>query len=168
MCSSARCATITRPSPHDPGRGHVVAASVARGAGRGSSAWRPFLAEPYVRHGHRARSWVTHDRHARRASEDLARADPGALSCRLIAVLGGLGTVCSAYRPALRIWDDGAASRSQDDLRKGRHCRAPWPSSRRAIQPLHDGAFTRYGAIMVVTVIAVRACTPGIPVRSAR
>ena len=72
----------------------------------------------------------------------------------IVAVVGGL-LMLAVFTPALRLWDGAPrpeAKRIFDSIIAGAVSLA-----RGLIRPLHDGTFTRYAAIMVVTVIAVGA-----------
>ncbi len=75
-----------------------------------------------------------------------------ALWMSVIAVAGGL-VLLAAYVPALRLWDISPrpeAKRLFEGTIGGSVALA-----RRMIQPLHDGAFTRYAAILAVTIVAI-------------
>ncbi len=75
-----------------------------------------------------------------------------ALFMSIIAVVGGL-LLLMIFKPALAIWDKTPRPEAKtifDVL-----IAAVVGLSRRIIAPLHDGAFTRYAAIMAVTVVGV-------------
>ncbi len=75
-----------------------------------------------------------------------------ALFMSVIAVIGGLLMVM-IFKPALAIWDKTPRPEAKtifDAVIAG-----AVGISRRVIAPLHDGSFTRYAAIMAVTVVAV-------------
>ena len=73
-----------------------------------------------------------------------------ALYMSIIAVIGGL-ILLAMFNPALRVWD--AAPRPEAKVIFEALVEAVVAASQRIIHGLHDGAFTRYGAIMAVTVI---------------
>ncbi len=73
-----------------------------------------------------------------------------ALYMSIIAVIGGL-ILLAMFNPALRLWD--AAPRPEAKVIFEAMVEAVVAASQRIIHGLHDGAFTRYGAIMAVTVI---------------
>ncbi len=73
-----------------------------------------------------------------------------ALYMSIIAVIGGL-ILLAMFNPALRAWD--AAPRPEAKVIFEALVEAVVAASQRIIHGLHDGAFTRYGAIMAVTVI---------------
>lgn len=75
-----------------------------------------------------------------------------ALYMSVFAVIGGL-LLLAAFNPALRIWD--AAPRPEAKRIFDATINAVVRLARAIIHPLHDGAFSRYAAIMAVTVVAV-------------
>ena len=134
--------------PHDPGSWHVAATRVAGGAGGGH--WcRAFPGRALRTYGDRGRSG-RYCGHAQCASENLAWADTATIyvaDCRywradtpvlLSPCLANLGH--NTAPEAKTIFERGVIAGAVN-------------LSRRAILPLHDGAFSRYGAIMAVTVI---------------
>ncbi|MCQ0094062.1 monovalent cation/H+ antiporter subunit A [Roseovarius sp. M141] len=74
-----------------------------------------------------------------------------ALWMSIIATAGAL-TLVSLHAPALRLWD--AAPRPEAKTIFDRVIDGAVGVARAIIQPLHDGSFSRYGAIMAVTVVA--------------
>ncbi|PVA09267.1 monovalent cation/H+ antiporter subunit A [Pelagivirga sediminicola] len=135
-------------TPHDPGAGMwlppailivpVVAIGVA-----------PFLAEPFVRLVTSAvlgTTAVAPDVHFK-----IWHGLVPALWMSVAAVTGAL-VLLALFAPALRLWD--AAPRPEAKVIFDRIIAAAVAAARALIQPLHDGAFTRYGAIMVATVTA--------------
>ncbi|WP_371170050.1 monovalent cation/H+ antiporter subunit A [Aliiroseovarius sp. 2305UL8-7] len=79
----------------------------------------------------------------------------------IVAVVGGL-ILLAFYKPALRIWD--ALPRPEAKTIFDAVIAAAVSLAQRPIQSLHNGAFTRYGAIMVATVIiaGLHAWTTGV------
>ncbi len=75
-----------------------------------------------------------------------------ALFMSIIAVVGGL-IVLMAFKPLLRAWDAMPRPEAKDIF--DQFIRGFVNCARALIHPLHNGAFTRYGMIMAVTVIAV-------------
>jgi len=75
-----------------------------------------------------------------------------ALYMSIAAVVGGL-VVLAIYRPLLSAWD--AAPRPEAKVIFEGLIEAVVAIARRIIHSMHDGAFTRYAAIMTITVIAV-------------
>ncbi|MFX0544857.1 monovalent cation/H+ antiporter subunit A [Roseovarius sp. S1116L3] len=74
-----------------------------------------------------------------------------ALYMSIAAVVGGL-IMLVIFNPALRLWD--AAPRPEAKAIFDGLIRWAVLGARAIIQPLHDGAFSRYAAIMATTVIA--------------
>jgi len=74
-----------------------------------------------------------------------------ALYMSIAAVVGGL-IVLALFTPALSLWD--AAPRPEAKVIFDRVIGWSVAAARGIIQPLHDGAFSRYGAIMATTVLA--------------
>ena len=68
---------------------------------------------------------------------------------------GRPGVLVLASAPRSALVGRGAAARGQDDLRRGWSA-ARVAGARRLIRPLHDGAFSRYAAIIAVTVAGGR------------
>jgi multicomponent K+:H+ antiporter subunit A len=77
-----------------------------------------------------------------------------ALYMSIAAVVGGL-IVLALFTPLLRIWD--AAPRPEAKAIFDRLIGWAVAAARGLIAPLHDGAFSRYAAIMAATVIAAGA-----------
>ena len=75
-----------------------------------------------------------------------------ALYMSMIAVVGGL-VMLAVFKPALRIWDNIPRPEAKHIF--DAVIAFTVSLSRRIIAPLHDGSFTRYAAIMAVTVILV-------------
>lgn len=73
-----------------------------------------------------------------------------ALYMSVTAVLGGL-ILLAFYRPALRLWD--AAPRPEAKVIFDRLIARSVALARGVIEPLHNGSFSRYGAIMAATVV---------------
>jgi multicomponent K+:H+ antiporter subunit A len=135
-------------APHDPGPGLwlppalLIVPVVVIGLA-------PFLAEPFVK---LVTASVLGD--AAEVPEAHFKIWHGlvpALYMSIIAVIGGL-LLLAAYRPALRLWD--ATPRPEAKVIFEGLIEAIVALSSRIIHTLHDGAFSRYGAIMAVTVIA--------------
>ena len=74
-----------------------------------------------------------------------------ALYMSIAAVVGGL-LLLMAYQPALRLWDNTPRPEAKTIFENGVIAGAV-ALARTLTHPLHNGAFTRYGAIMAVTVI---------------
>ena len=135
-------------APHDPGPGlwlppallivPVVAIGVA-----------PFLAEPFIKLVTQAVLGSTAE--TPYAHFKIWHGLVPALWMSVIAVTGALVLV-ALHAPAQRLWD--AAPRPEAKAIFDRIIDGAVTAARALIQPLHDGAFTRYGAIMTVTVIA--------------
>lgn len=109
----------------------------------------PFLAEPYVR-------LVTEAVLGGAAEMPSAHLKiwhglVPALYMSIAAVLGGL-ILLMAYKPALKLWD--ATPRPEAKTIFEAVIAGAVALARGIIQPLHDGAFTRYAAIFVVAVLA--------------
>ena len=86
----------------------------------------------------------------------------------MIAVVGGL-LMLLIFKPALGVWDKAARPEAKHIF--DAVIASAVSLARRIIAPLHDGAFTRYAAIMAVTVVAVgyhawATGTVGAPTRS--
>ncbi len=75
-----------------------------------------------------------------------------ALFMSIAAVVGGL-LMMAVFNPALRLWD--AAPRPEAKTIFEAIIAFAVGLARRIIAPLHDGAFSRYAAIMAITVVAV-------------
>lgn len=75
-----------------------------------------------------------------------------ALYMSIAAVVGGL-IVVALFRPLLRIWE--AVPRPEAKTIFDAVIAAAVAAARGVIHGLHNGAFTRYGAIMAVTVVAL-------------
>ena len=91
-----------------------------------------------------------------------------ALYMSMIAVVGGL-LMLLIFKPALGVWDKAARPEAKHIF--DAVIASAVSLARRIIAPLHDGAFTRYAAIMAVTVMAVSyhawaTGTVGAPTRS--
>ena len=91
-----------------------------------------------------------------------------ALYMSMIAVVGGL-LMLLIFKPALGVWDKAARPEAKHIF--DTVIASAVSLARRIIAPLHDGAFTRYAAIMAVTVVAVgyhawATGTVGAPTRS--
>ena len=91
-----------------------------------------------------------------------------ALYMSMIAVVGGL-LMLLIFKPALGVWDKAARPEAKHIF--DAVIASAVSLARRIIAPLHDGAFTRYAAIMAVTVVAVgyhawATGTVGAPTRS--
>ena len=91
-----------------------------------------------------------------------------ALYMSMIAVVGGL-LMLLIFKPALGVWDKAARPEAKHIF--DAVIASAVSLARRIIAPLHDGAFTRYAAIMAVTVEAVgyhawATGTVGAPTRS--
>ena len=91
-----------------------------------------------------------------------------ALYMSMIAVVGGL-LMLLIFKPALGVWDKAARPEAKHIF--DAVIVSAVSLARRIIAPLHDGAFTRYAAIMAVTVVAVgyhawATGTVGAPTRS--
>ena len=91
-----------------------------------------------------------------------------ALYMSMIAVVGGL-LMLLIFKPALGVWDKAARPEAKHIF--DAVIVSAVSLARRIIAPLHDGAFTRYAAIMAVTVMAVSyhawaTGTVGAPTRS--
>jgi multicomponent K+:H+ antiporter subunit A len=146
-------------TPHDPGPGLwlppaiLVVLVVAIGIA-------PFLAEPLVTMvtsavlGTAAELPETHLK--------IWHGVTPALYMSAVAITGGL-ILLALYRPALRLWD--AAPRPEAKSIFDAVIAAALALARGITHPLHNGAFSRYAAIMAVTVIAAgyHAWTTGAP-----
>ncbi|MEO3415803.1 monovalent cation/H+ antiporter subunit A [Roseovarius sp. CAU 1744] len=135
--------------PHDPGPGMwlppaiLVVLVVVIGVA-------PFLAEPYVRMVTEA--VIGGAAEMPKAHLKIWHGLVPALYMSIAAVVGGL-LLLAAYRPALRLWDATPRPEAKTIFEKGVIAGAV-ALARGLIHPLHDGAFSRYGAIMAITVIA--------------
>jgi multicomponent K+:H+ antiporter subunit A len=134
--------------PHDPGSGLwlppaiLVVLVVAIGVA-------PFLAEPLVR---LVTAAVLGDAaEMPKAYLKIWHGLVPALYMSIVATVGGL-LLLAAYRPALRMWD--AAPRPEAKVIFDAIITAVVGLAQRVINTLHDGAFSRYGAIMAVTVLS--------------
>ncbi|WP_324753698.1 monovalent cation/H+ antiporter subunit A [Roseovarius sp. Pro17] len=138
-------------TPHDPGAGMwlppallmipVVVIGVA-----------PFVAEPFVK---LVTSAVLGDAAAvPKAHFKIWHGLTPALYMSFTAVAGGL-IMLALFAPALRLWD--AAPRPEAKAIFDRIIGWAVAASRAIIHPLHNGAFSRYGAIMATTVIVAGA-----------
>ncbi|MFX0541954.1 monovalent cation/H+ antiporter subunit A [Roseovarius sp. S4756] len=134
--------------PHDPGAGMwlppallmipVVAIGVA-----------PFLAEPFVK---LVTSAVLGEAaEVPKAYFKIWHGLVPALYMSIAAVVGGL-IMLAIFTPALRLWD--AAPRPEAKAIFDGLIRWAVLGARTIIHPLHDGAFSRYAAIMATTIIA--------------
>ena len=133
-------------APHDPGPGMwlppailivpVVVIGVA-----------PFLAEPFIK---LVTSAVLGNAAEVPAAHFAIWHGPvPAMWMSILATAGAL-TLLSLYVPALNIWD--RAPRPEAKTIFDRIIAGTVAAGRTIIEPLHDGAFTRYSAIMAVTV----------------
>ena len=135
-------------APHDPGPGlwvppallvvPVVAIGVA-----------PFLAEPFVKLV--TASVLGGATEVPKAHFKIWHGLVPALYMSIVAVVGGLVLV-ALFKPALNAWN--AAPRPEAKTIFDALIGAIVSVSQRIIHSLHDGAFTRYSAIMAVTVVA--------------
>ncbi len=134
--------------PHDPGAGMwlppalLVVLVVVIGLA-------PFLAEPYVRLVTEAVLGGAVD--MPKAHLKIWHGFNTPLFMSMAAVLGGLALL-AAYVPALRFWDNTPRPEAKTIFEQGVIAGAV-ALARGLTHPLHNGAFTRYGAIMAVTVI---------------
>lgn len=133
--------------PHDPGAGMwlppaiLVVLVVMIGVA-------PFLAEPFVKLVTASVLGDTAD--VPKAYFKIWHGLVPALFMSVIAVVGGL-LMLAIFHPALRLWD--AAPRPEAKTIFEALIAAVVALAQRLIHGLHNGAFTRYGAIMAVTVI---------------
>jgi multicomponent K+:H+ antiporter subunit A len=133
--------------PHDPGSGLwlppaiLVVLVVVIGVA-------PFLAEPLVRLV--TASVLGDAAEMPKAYLKIWHGLVPALYMSMIATVGGL-LLLAAYRPALRMWD--AAPRPEAKVIFDAIIAAAVGLAQRFTNALHDGAFSRYGAIMAVTVL---------------
>ncbi|WP_299815772.1 monovalent cation/H+ antiporter subunit A [uncultured Jannaschia sp.] len=137
--------------PHDPGPGlwGPPALLVVLVVGIGVM---PFLAEPFVKLVTAAVLGGTAE--VPGAHLAIWHGLTPALYMSIVAVGGGL-LLFLAHRPAQRLWDGTPRPEAKalfDGLVAGAVGLA-----RRTVAPLHDGAFSRYAAILAVTVLAVGA-----------
>ena len=133
--------------PHDPGSGMwlppailivpVVVIGVA-----------PFLAEPYVRLVTEAVLGGAAE--MPKAHLKIWHGLTPPLFMSIAAVVGGL-LLLAAYKPALGVWD--ATPRPEAKTIFDAVIAGAMSLARGVTHPLHDGAFTRYGAIMAATVV---------------
>lgn len=136
-------------TPHDPPAGLwlppaiLVVLVVAIGVA-------PFLAEPFIKV---VTASVLGDAAALPTAHfKIWHGLTPALYMSMIAVGGGL-LMLLIYKPALNIWDK--APRPEAKHIFDAVIASAVSLARRIIAPLHNGAFTRYAAIMTVTVVAV-------------
>ena len=136
-------------TPHDPPAGLwlppaiLVVLVVAIGVA-------PFLAEPFIKV---VTASVLGDAAALPTAHfKIWHGLTTALYMSMIAVGGGL-LMLLIYKPALNIWDK--APRPEAKHIFDAVIASAVSLARRIIAPLHNGAFTRYAAIMTVTVVAV-------------
>ncbi|WP_299828934.1 monovalent cation/H+ antiporter subunit A [uncultured Roseobacter sp.] len=133
--------------PHDPGAGMwlppaiLVVLVVMIGVA-------PFLAEPFVKMV--TASVLGDTAEVPKAYFKIWHGLVPALFMSVIAVVGGL-LMLAIFNPALRLWD--TAPRPEAKTIFEALIAAIVALSQRFIHGLHNGAFTRYGAIMAVTVI---------------
>ncbi len=135
--------------PHDPGAGMwlppalLVVMVVVIGVA-------PFLAEPFVKLV--TASVLGDTAEVPTAYFKIWHGLVPALYLSIIAVVGGL-VLLAIFKPALRLWD--AAPRPEAKTIFEALIAAVALLARRIIHTLHDGAFSRYAAIMAITVLAV-------------
>ena len=133
--------------PHDPGAGMwlppaiLVVPVVVIGVA-------PFLAEPFVKLV--TASVLGEAADVPKAYFKIWHGLVPALFMSIIAIVGGL-LMLAIFNPALRFWD--AAPRPEAKTIFEALIAAVVAVAQRLIHGLHNGAFTRYGAIMAVTVI---------------
>ncbi len=134
--------------PHDPGAGMwlspaiLVVLVVAIGVA-------PFLAEPFVR---LVTGAVLGDvLELPTAHLKIWHGLVPPLYMSLVAIAGAL-IILALFRPLLRLWD--AVPRPEAKVIFDHIIAGAVALARGVIRPLHDGAFTRYGAIMALTVLA--------------
>ncbi len=134
--------------PHDPGSGLwlppaiLVVLVVVIGVA-------PFLVEPFVRLVTAA--VLGEAAEMPKAYLKIWHGWVPALYMSIVAVVGG-AMLLAAYGPALRLWD--ALPRPEAKAIFDAIIALAVRIARGLIEPLHDGAFTRYGAILAVTVVA--------------
>lgn len=135
--------------PHDPGAGLwlppalLVVLVVVIGVA-------PFVAEPFVKLV--TQSVLGGVLEVPKAYFKIWHGLTPALYMSIIAVGGGL-LMLIIFKPALRVWD--AAPRPEAKQIFDAIISAFVALSHRIIHPLHDGAFSRYAATLVVTIVAV-------------
>ncbi|WP_299780691.1 monovalent cation/H+ antiporter subunit A [uncultured Roseobacter sp.] len=133
--------------PHDPGAGMwlppaiLVVLVVMIGVA-------PFLAEPFVKMV--TASVLGDTAEVPKAYFKIWHGLVPALFMSVIAVVGGL-LMLAIFNPALRMWDTTPRPEAKTIFEA--LIAAIVALSQRFIHGLHNGAFTRYGAIMAVTVI---------------
>ncbi|MDW3180916.1 monovalent cation/H+ antiporter subunit A [Roseobacter sp.] len=133
--------------PHDPGAGMwlppaiLVVLVVMIGVA-------PFLAEPFVKIV--TASVLGDTAEVPKAYFKIWHGLVPALFMSVIAVVGGL-LMLAIFNPALRLWE--TTPRPEAKMIFEELIAAVVALSQRLIHGLHNGAFTRYGAIMAVTVI---------------
>ncbi len=133
--------------PHDPGSGLwlppalLVVLVVVIGVA-------PFLAEPFVKLV--TASVLGEAAEVPKAYFKIWHGLVPALFMSVAAVVGGL-LLMMVYNPALRLWD--GTPRPEAKTIFDAIIAVAVRSARKVIHALHDGAFSRYGAIMAVTVI---------------
>lgn len=152
-------------TPHDPPVGLwlppaiLVVLVVAIGVA-------PFLAEPFIKVV--TASVLGYAAELPKAYFKIWHGLVPALYMSMIAVVGGL-LMLLIFKPALSVWDKAARPEAKHIF--DAVIASAVSLARRIIAPLHDGAFTRYAAIMAVTVVAVgyhawATGTVGAPTRS--
>ena len=152
-------------TPHDPPVGLwlppaiLVVLVVAIGVA-------PFLAEPFIKVV--TASVLGDAAELPKAYFEIWHGLVPALYMSMIAVVGGL-LMLLIFKPALGVWDKAARPEAKHIF--DAVIASAVSLARRIIAPLHDGAFTRYAAIMAVTVVAVgyhawATGTVGAPTRS--
>ena len=135
--------------PHDPSPGLwlppaiLVVPVVVIGAA-------PFLAEPFVKLV--TASVLGGAATVPEAHLALWHGVTPALAMSAAAVAGGLALL-AAHRPALALWDRAPRPEAKDLFDAA--IAGAVAAARAVIRPLHDGAFSRYAAILAVTVVAV-------------
>ncbi|MCR9126907.1 MAG: monovalent cation/H+ antiporter subunit A [Rhodobacteraceae bacterium] len=135
--------------PHDPGAGMwlppaiLVVMVVVIGIA-------PFLAEPFVKLV--TASVLGEAAEVPKAYFKIWHGLVPALYMSIAAVVGGL-IVMAIFAPMLRLWD--AAPRPEAKAIFDRLIAAVVRLAERIALPLHNGAFTRYGAVFAVTVFVV-------------
>ncbi len=110
----------------------------------------PFLAEPFVKLV--TASVLGEAAEVPKAYFKIWHGLVPALFMSIAAVVGGL-LMMAVFNPALRFWD--AAPRPEAKTIFEAIIAFAVGLARRIIAPLHDGAFSRYAAIMAITVVAV-------------
>ncbi|WP_298356160.1 monovalent cation/H+ antiporter subunit A [uncultured Litoreibacter sp.] len=110
----------------------------------------PFLAEPFVKLV--TASVLGEAAEVPKAYFKIWHGLVPALFMSIAAVVGGL-LMMAVFNPALRLWD--AAPRPEAKTIFEAIIAFAVGLARRIIAPLHDGAFSRYAAIMAITVVAM-------------